>query len=302
VVRVATGATLTGGDTDNLLIGGAGDDALDGGGGNDVLNGKAGANTLAGGQGDDTFFVGGIGDVVDEAANGGHDRVLSAVSYQLSAGSEVEVLRTDDPTGVGAISLMGNEFGQTMQGNAGTNGLNGLGGADVMQGLGGDDTYWVDNAADRTVEAAGGGFDRVLASVSYALQAGREIEVLRTTNPGGVTAIDLTGNEMAQTMQGNAGANRLDGMAGNDVLQGLGGPDTFVFADGYDVDTAADYQAGVDQFDLTGVAGLDSYADLQALMNQVGANVVINFGGGDVLRILNITVATLDANPGDFVV
>jgi hypothetical protein len=50
------------------------------------------------------------------------------------------------------------------------------------------------------------------------------------------------------------------------------------------------------------VAGLDSYADVQALMNQVGANVVINFGGGDVLRILNTTNATLDANPGDFVV
>jgi hypothetical protein len=41
---------------------------------------------------------------------------------------------------------------------------------------------------------------------------------------------------------------------------------------------------------------------VQALMTQVGANVVINFGGGDVLRILNTTIATLDNNQGDFLV
>jgi hypothetical protein len=68
------------------------------------------------------------------------------------------------------------------------------------------------------------------------------------------------------------------------------------------MDRASGYQAGTDQFDLTGVSGLNSYADVQALMNQVGAHVVINFGGGDVLRILNTTIATLDNNQGDFLV
>jgi hypothetical protein len=86
------------------------------------------------------------------------------------------------------------------------------------------------------------------------------------------------------------------------LLQGLGGNNTFVFADGYDMDRVAGYQPGTDQFDLTGVSGLDSYADVQALMSQAGAHVVINFGAGDVLRVLNTTIATLDANPGDFLV
>jgi hypothetical protein len=138
--------------------------------------------------------------------------------------------------------------------------------------------------------------------VSYALQAAREIEVLRTANAGQATAINLTGNEFGQTIQGNAGANVLDGKAGNDLLQGLGAGDTFVFSDGYDADKVLGYQAGMDQFNLTGVSGLNSYADVQALMTQVGANVVINFGGGDVLRILNTTIATLDNNQGDFLV
>jgi Ca2+-binding RTX toxin-like protein len=158
----------------------------------------------------------------------------------------------------------------------------------------------VDSADDRTIEAVGGGTDKVQTAVSYALQAGREIEVLRTVRPGAATAIDLTGNEFGQIVQGNAGANVLNGMGGNDVLRGLGGADTLVFADGYELDTAADYQAGVDQFDLTGVSGLDSYADVQALMTQIGANVTIDFGAGDTLTILNTTIAMLDANQGDF--
>jgi Ca2+-binding RTX toxin-like protein len=289
----ATAINLTGNELNQTIQGNAGVNVLNGGGGNDVLQGLGG---------DDTYLVDGTGDKVFESVGGGNDRVLASATYALKAASEVEVLRTDNAPGMAAINLVGNEFAQTLQGNAGNNVLDGRGGDDFMQGLGGNDTYRVDSAGDKTVEAVGGGTDKVLASVSYALQAGREIEVLRTAQSGQATAIDLTGNEFGQTIQGNAGHNVLDGRGGDDVLQGLGGGDTFVFADGYDTDRVAGYQASIDQFDLTGVSGLDSYADLQALMNQVGAHVVINFGGGDVLRILNTTIATLDNNQGDFLV
>jgi Ca2+-binding RTX toxin-like protein len=284
------------------LVGNEFGQTLQGNAGNNTLNGKGGDDLMQGLGGDDTYLVDSSGDKLTETAGNGFDRVLSSVSYTLQGGREIEVLRTSDPAGISAINLVGNEFGQTLQGNAGDNILNGKGGDDVMQGLGGDDTYLVDSAGDLTVEAVGGGSDKVQAAVSYALQAGREIEVLRTVNSGAATAIDLTGNEFAQTIQGNAGDNVLDGKAGNDLLQGLGGNNTFVFADGYDMDRVAGYQPGTDQFDLTGVSGLDSYADVQALMSQAGAHVVINFGAGDVLRVLNTTIATLDANPGDFLV
>ncbi len=67
-----------------------------------------------------------------------------------------------------------------------------------MAGLGGNDTY-VDNAGDIVTEAAAGGTDTMYTSVSYALLGGQEIENLRTTNAAGVGAINLTGNNLANT-------------------------------------------------------------------------------------------------------
>ncbi|TIW50500.1 MAG: calcium-binding protein [Mesorhizobium sp.] len=118
---------------------------------------------------------------------------------------------------------------QTIEGNAGANTLNGGVGADTMIGHGGNDEYYVDNTGDKVVESSGQGQDRVWTSVSYAISAGSSIEVLGTTKDAGTTAINLTGNESAQTIQGNAGANVINGGGGADKLSGFGGNDIFVF-------------------------------------------------------------------------
>ena len=203
------GDTLTGNAGANIIYGGAGADIMRGMGGNDIYN------------------VDNAGDVVDEAAGGGIDRVLTSVSYALLAGQEIEALTTTNNAGTGAINLTGNAFAQTINGNAGANVINGGGGADTMQGLGGNDTYYVDNAGDVVNEAAGGGNDQVLTTVSYTLTAGQEIEALSTTNSAGIGAINLTGNTFAQTITGNAGANVINGGAGADIMRGLGGNDTY---------------------------------------------------------------------------
>ncbi|MER9020912.1 calcium-binding protein, partial [Mesorhizobium sp. M0898] len=194
-------------DTSDTLYGTSGDDVFHG----------AGGHTMIGYGGNDTYYVDDIRDKEIEAAGGGTDKAFASVSHALAAGSEIELLATNSPSGTTAINLTGNAFAQTIQGNAGANVINGAGGGDTMTGYGGNDTYYVDNAGDRVFEAVGGGTDRVVTSVRHALAVGSEIELLATTNPSGTTAINLIGNEFSQTIQGNAGDNIIKGGGGADT-------------------------------------------------------------------------------------
>ena len=160
----ATGLILTGNEFNNTLVGGSGNDTLNGGGGNDTLNGLAGADNMSGGAGNDVYYVDNAADKATEAVGAGTDTVYAGVNYALQAGQEVEALRAN--AGATGLILTGNEFNNTLVGGSGNdtlNGgggndtLNGLAGADNMSGGAGNDVYYVDNAADKATEAAGGG-------------------------------------------------------------------------------------------------------------------------------------------------
>src|SRR6185369_17234000 len=104
----------------------------------------------------------------------------------------------------------------------------------------GNDVYYVDNAADQVIEAAGGGSDNVYASVGYTLAAGQEVEALRVY---GSAALNLTGNGLANTLIGGAGNDTLNGGGGNDTLYGGLGADAMAGGSGNDtyyVDVAGD--------------------------------------------------------------
>ena len=104
----------------------------------------------------------------------------------------------------------------------------------MLWGREGNDSYFVDSD-DIVVEYAGHGFDIVYARSEHVLHAGFEIEVLGTVDNTATTAINLTGNELANFVVGNAGANRLDGGAGGaDVLWGREGNDSY-FVDSNDI-------------------------------------------------------------------
>ncbi len=193
--------------------------------GANVLNGGGGADLLYGYNGNDTYFVDNAGDRVVEAVGQGTDRIFSAVSYTLGAGVHVEQLWTTNSGGTQAINLTGNEFANQIVGNNGANVLNGGGGADLLYGYNGNDTYFVDNAADRVVEAVGQGTDRVFSSVSYTLGVGVHVEQLWAISSAATTAMNLTGNELANQIVGNNGVNRIAGGGGNDVLYGYAGND-----------------------------------------------------------------------------
>jgi len=151
------------------------------------------------------------------------------VSYTLTSGQEIEKLATMGSSTTAAINLTGNELNNTLVGNAAANVLNGGGGADSLYGYAGNDAYYVDNAGDRVFERTGEGTDTVYASVSYTLQAGSDIEKLSTLGSSTTTHINLTGNELNNTISGNAAGNVITGGVGADILYGYGGADSFTY-------------------------------------------------------------------------
>ena len=211
---------LTGNNIANILFGNDGAN---------ILNGAAGSDMLIGFGGNDSYMIDVATDQIVEAAGGGNDTVFASFSYALTFDQEVEYLSTSSQAGTAAINLTGNNLSNTIFGNNGANALNGLTGIDYMQGFGGNDSYFVDIFGDRVFEAAGGGTDTLYASASYVLAAYESVETMSTTSQGATHAIDLTGNNIANTIFGNDGANVLNGGGGNDTLLGFGGADTFAF-------------------------------------------------------------------------
>jgi Ca2+-binding RTX toxin-like protein len=211
------------------LIGSNLADTLSGNAFTNILDGGGGADTLAGRGGSDIYIVDNAGDVVSEAAGQGLDEVRTSVSYVLTAGADVETLRTTNDNGTAGINLTGNASGNTIIGNNGDSVIDGGAGVDQLVGRGGNDLYFVDNASDTVTENGGQGIDEVRTSVSFTLTAGADVENLRTVDDNGVAAIDLTGNASNTVVRGNNGANVINGGDGADQLTGLGGQDAFLF-------------------------------------------------------------------------
>ena len=125
---------------------------IEGGDLNDTLDGGIGVDMLVGGLGDDTYVVDNVGDVVDEDAGEGDDRVNSSVTHTL--GADVENLTL---TGVALINGTGNALANDMDGNSAANQLFGGGGDDNITGNGGAD--FIDGGTGNDILAGGAGAD-----------------------------------------------------------------------------------------------------------------------------------------------
>jgi Ca2+-binding RTX toxin-like protein len=233
---------LTGSAFNDSLTGNINANTLTGGSGNDVLDGRGGADVMVGGTGHDLYYVDDSSDVIVENAGEGADRVLAKADFTLEAGVEVETLGAVNQISTTPLNFTGNEFGQSIVGSAGDNVLTGNGGEDDLNGLGGsniliggtgNDVYRY-HSGDTIVEVAGQGDDMVRAYASFTLASGVSIETITTKNAASTAAMDLTGNELNQTILGTAGANLLSGLDGNDNIKGYDGYDTLTGGAGGD--------------------------------------------------------------------
>ncbi|MFC7476243.1 right-handed parallel beta-helix repeat-containing protein [Dankookia sp. GCM10030260] len=224
---------LTGSATNDLIQGMGGNDQLSGLAGDDTLDGGSGSDTLIGGLGNDLYVVNSLDDVVRESAGQGVDKVVTSVTYTLSA--EVENLLLNGTAGIGgtgnalANAITGNGGANLLTGGAGNDSLDGSAGADTLVGGTGDDRYIIDNAGDVVRESAGQGTDTVVSTVSYTLGANMERLSLE-----GTAGIGGTGNALANAITGNGGANLLSGGGGDDTLSGGASNDTLAGGVGVD--------------------------------------------------------------------
>ncbi|MDQ6434536.1 calcium-binding protein [Mesorhizobium sp. LHD-90] len=158
---------LAGPGKERTLIGNRFDQSLHGGASNDVLNGKGGHDSYTGGEGDDVFYVDQAGEYVSEYAGEGFDRVCASTSWSMATftDSRIEMLTTTSANGSAAIDLTGNQWDQTIFGNAGVNRLDGQGGNDTLYGGRGLDILtggWsADNFVFNTVPDSSANYDRI---------------------------------------------------------------------------------------------------------------------------------------------
>jgi len=152
-----------------------------------------------------------------------------------------------------------------------------------MEGGADNDVYVVDNLGDVVMELAGGGDDRVVASINWTL--GAEFERLSFI---GTADLNGTGNDLANRLIGNAGMNVLSGGEGNDSLYGNLGNDTLVGGGGADL---LDGGEGVDH--LEGGLGADRFYMRTVLA--ADGDVVADFSAAEGDRI---DLRAIDANSG----
>ncbi len=187
------------------------------------------------------------------------------------------------------------------------------GGNDRVIGSTGDDIIFGGGGADRII--AGGGADRLLGGAGKdVLLAGGGRDVLLGGGGGDV----LKGGGARDIMIGGGGRDIMDGGRGNDVLRGGGGndvinggggndrlfgnngADVFKFGLGGKHDVIRDFADDIDTIKLDHAlwgGGMNKAQVISSFASVTsGGDVVLDFGGADVLTITGLGDATLLLN------
>lgn len=242
--------------TNDSIVGGDEHDTLLGFAGNDTLKGGDGNDVLEGGENNDTLL-----------GQSGNDRLDGdAGSDSINAGA-------------GEDTVFGGSGADKVAGGTGDDLIFGGAGNDRCYSNAGDDTLF--GGANNDVLGGGTGNDALDG------EAGND------TLYGGGGQDTLEGDLGSDTLYGGQGSDVLNAGSGNDLLYGGAGSDTFVFARTGGADDVVDFDATVDNLDLTDF-GFDDLADALGSAAQNGDDLVFSLGGGDslVLRDTNLSDLT----------
>lgn len=316
--------TIYGQTGDDVLRGEAGADLLDGGLGNDHLYGGAGGDVLDGGAGYDFARY-------DDASSGVEVTLrLSVFTVQGGGAAGDELYGIEGLVGSSfADTLFGSYGSNTLYGAAGDDVLRGgesgddllYGGVgnDRLYGDSGNDALYGEDGADHLYGSSGAdlidggqGFDFVRfdgvgdGAVIVDLKNGLTAEGDQLVSVEGIVATDagdiLFGGDGDNVIYGQGGDDRIVGGGGGDHLYGGSGADVFAFdsrsgADvifGFEIDGAGHDVFGV-QTNVNG-SGIVNYATLVMHATDVGANLVIDLGGGNTVTLVGLHVADLSAS------
>jgi len=279
---------LEGGDGNDELDGWQGNDTMIGGTGDDVYNVDTASDVVTeySNEGTDTvkvrkssytlpanvenadlrYYSGSISVTGNSAGNvfimgTGVQSVIGSsgsdtVSYAYTAAVDVDLLsmtlggEAGDDYMSSIENLTGSAHDDVLRALGTASIIDGGPGADTMEGRNGGDIYYVDNAGDLVIEAAGGGSDevRIRNLSSYTLPVYVE-KLTNFTNyaftgtgnsqsnelNGGTTVDYLHGGDGHDTLNGGAGDDELHGDNDHDILNGGSGSDAMYGGYGNDV-------------------------------------------------------------------
>lgn len=197
--------------------------------------------------------------------------------------------------GAGADRLYGEAGADSLYGGTENDLLDGGEGDDMLTGGGGRDTAGFQSGSLQQMvvrldlgTATGMGSDTLVSIESASTGAGADLLVGNDLNNL------LSGGAGADTLRGGDGADRLIGGLGRDRLVGGADADRFVFQRGGGTDRVADFQDGLDRFEIG--TGANSFADITVADD--GVNVRISFADA-VIIVENRLHTLIDAS--DFV-
>jgi Ca2+-binding RTX toxin-like protein len=273
----------TGNSGNDSITANTGADTLVAGSGIDTLvSGTTGTDSLVGGTGNDIFFVNVAADKVTDTVTTTSNTISSIVSYTLPTNVNTLIF-----TGTAALQGTANGGNDLITANTGADTLVAAGagndtlvsgsiGTDSLVGGTGNDTFVVNNTADKVTDTSATASNTIVSSVSYTLPT--DVQYLTLT---GTSALAGTGNNLLDLIVGNTGSDTLTAGTGIAALEGgrTAGSDQIKA-----LSNQAALIAGGGSSTLTGGAFKDFYAAglvSDSITTGATANVVsINKGDG----------------------